>query len=51
MPLHSKNLIGGRAVRAMLRAFFCAGWALLAGARETVFRVNFGEEGKPCAFE
>jgi len=51
MPLSIATLTSGRAVRAMLHTLFCAGWALLAGARETVFRVDFGEEGKPCPFE
>ena len=45
------TLTSGRAVRVMLYSFFCAGWALFAGARETVFRVDFGEEGKPCQYE
>ena len=51
MSIHSKCLIDGRGARALLHVLFCAGWALLAGARETLFRVDFGEEGKPCPFE
>ncbi len=51
MSICSTSLIPEQAVRAMLCAFFYAGWALLADARETVFRVDFGQEGRPCPFE
>ncbi len=51
MSIHSKSLIDGRVARALFRAFFCAGWVLLAGARETLFRVDFGEAGTPYTFE
>ncbi len=51
MSIHSKSLIPGQAACALFLVFFCAGWPLLAGARETVFRVDFGQEGKPCPFE
>jgi hypothetical protein len=44
-------LISGQAVRATVRVAFCAGWTLFAGARETVFRTDFGQEGKPCPYE
>ena len=51
MSIHSKSLIDGRVARALFRVSFCAGWALLAGARETLFRVDFGQAGTPCPFE
>ena len=51
MSIHSRGLIYGRVERALFCVSICAGWALLAGARETLFRVDFGQEGKPCAFE
>ncbi len=51
MSIHSKSLIDGRTARALFRVFVCAGWALLAGARETLFRVDFGQEGTPYTFE
>jgi hypothetical protein len=51
MSIHSRSLIYGGGARALFRVFVCAGWALLAGARETLFRVDFGQEGKPCSFE
>lgn len=51
MSFHIKNVIDGRDVRTRLLLFFCSGWTLLAGARETLFRVDFGEEGKPCSYE
>ena len=51
MSIHSRSLTDGRAARALFRVVACAGWALLANARETLFRVDFGQEGTPRTFE
>jgi hypothetical protein len=51
MVIHEKSPICRSVARTLFRVFFCAGWALFAGARETVFRADFGLEGKPCPFE
>jgi len=51
MVIHKKSPICRSVARTLFRVFFCAGWTLFAGARETVFRVDFGLEGKPCPFE
>ena len=51
MSIHSKSLIDKRGARTLFCVVFCAGWSLLASARETVFRMDFGQEGTPCSFE
>ncbi len=51
MAIHSNNLFSGRIARVLFCVFFCAGWGMLASAKETVFRVDFGQEGKPCLIE
>lgn len=51
MAIQARRFSCGQTMRALIGLAFCAGWALLAGARETVFRVDFGQEGKPCSYE
>ncbi len=46
MTTHSK-----RWLTILIGAAFCAGWMQLAEARETVFRVDFGQEGRACSYE
>ena len=47
MANQARPFLVGQPARMLIRAAFCMGWALLAGARETLFRVDFGQEGTP----
>lgn len=51
MSIHAKIMMNGRIARPLFTLFFCAGWTLLATARETLFSVDFGQEGTPCSYE
>ncbi|HRU70072.1 MAG TPA: hypothetical protein P5111_03245 [Kiritimatiellia bacterium] len=51
MTTHSNRGFMMSAVRVLIGAAFCLGWPRPANARETVFRVDFGQAGKPCPYE